>query len=90
MESAQILRVNKYVQMYHKSWSNTTQWGSWENIGNGCKSAPVAGSWGSTQLMVGCTGNDSSVMVKSWTGSAWEPSGRTWDNVGGSMADGSW
>lgn len=78
---------DRLPQTWHKMWTSSGGWGSWENMGNACEGAPAAGSWGSNQMSVGCTGTDGSMMMKSWNGTGWTPSGSTWDNMGGSFVD---
>jgi len=59
-------------------------------MGNSCKSAPTAVSWGPNQMTVACTGDNDTAKTKSWNGNGWQPAGSAWDDLGGSFMNGTW
>ena len=75
--------------LFHKAWTPDTGWTSWEPLGGIFTGTPVVASRESNRLDILGIGRDAALYQKTWDGSAWLPSPRDWQRLGGGMLAGS-
>jgi hypothetical protein len=72
------------LQLYHRSWSSTSGWSSWEALGGTLTSAPAAASCSANHLDVFVRGTDNALYRKGFNGSMWS----AWSRLGGNWRSG--